>query len=287
MCEAKRGNYIGSNNPMFGRKPWNAGLTKDTSAMLAKIGRKNAIHLAGRQKVTREIRSCECGCGKEFECKANSAQKYLFRHSGRKGLPKKRIKPMPKQSLETCLKKSAAFKKIWRDRSIEEKKELARKIGDANRGKTGWSAGLTKENNVSLEKLSKSIKKYHDSLPTEERDRQLAKRLSAACQRPNKFEFNCMSKLKELYGNNFKYTGDGSMVVNHRSADAYSEGLKTVALFHGIYWHLKKLGLDVTEENKRLVEQADSMAFSSAGYKVIFIWEDNVDNVVEVDKVGD
>jgi hypothetical protein len=100
--------------------------------------------------------------------------------------------------------------------------------------------------------------------------------LKAVCTRPNKFETRALGYLNQIYNNKFKYTGDGSFIVNHRSADAYSEKLKTVALFNGTYYHLKIDKLDVTEENKRMVEAREAPPFMLAGYKVIFIWEDEV-----------
>ncbi len=107
-------------------------------------------------------------------------------------------------------------------------------------------------------------------------DEQTIKILKSVCARPNKFEVRALNYLNLIYKNKFKYTGDGSFIINHRSADAYAKELNTLALFHGVYWHLKVDGLEITEENKRSVEKVDSLPFISAGYKVIFIWEDEL-----------
>jgi hypothetical protein len=105
----------------------------------------------------------------------------------------------------------------------------------------------------------------------------IKKLISLPCQRPNKFESVCMEYINSIYKNKFIYSGDGSFLVNNRSADAYSEELKTICLFNGCYWHLVKQGKKVTEENKRVVEQFESKPFIDGGYKVIFIWEDEID----------
>lgn len=107
----------------------------------------------------------------------------------------------------------------------------------------------------------------------------IAKRLKAMQQHPNKFEFNALSYLNILYKNKFKYTGDGSLVINHRSADAYSKELNTVALFNGVYWHLKKRGYEINKQNKRIVEKIEAKPFLDAGYKIIFIWEDELKKI--------
>ena len=111
---------------------------------------------------------------------------------------------------------------------------------------------------------------YHHSSET------ISKILGSAGKHPNKFEKNAMNYLSVLYPGKFQYTGNGTMIVNHRSADAYSKELNTIALFNGYYWHLKKIGYEVTDKNKRIVERFESQPFLSAGHKVIFIWEDEL-----------
>jgi hypothetical protein len=108
--------------------------------------------------------------------------------------------------------------------------------------------------------------------------------LKSVCQRPNKFETNALNYINTIYNNTFKYTGDGTFMVNNRSADAYSEELKTVALFNGIYWHLRRYGYEITEENKRIIETKESEPFMSAGYKVLFVLEDELNKYIKGDK---
>ncbi len=109
----------------------------------------------------------------------------------------------------------------------------------------------------------------------------IANIIKAAQRRPNSFEVRSLAYLELVYTNNkFKYTGGGSLIVNGKSADAYSKELNTVALFNGIYWHLEKRGYKNTKENKEIVEKIEAQPFISAGYKIIFIWEDELTTLI-------
>jgi len=100
--------------------------------------------------------------------------------------------------------------------------------------------------------------------------------LKSVCASPNKFEISCFDYLNKKYPNKFKYVGDGSVLINGKSPDFISEELKTVVLAHGNYWHLTLKNLEINEENKRETEKIDSSPFLKAGYKVLFIWEDEL-----------
>ena len=105
--------------------------------------------------------------------------------------------------------------------------------------------------------------------------------LKACCARPNKFETRAMAYLEYLYPERFIYTGDGTCIINHRSADAIDPKTRTVALFNGIYWHLKKYGFENTEQAKGAIELIEAIPFLESGYKVIFIWEDELTKLTQ------
>lgn len=148
--------------------------------------------------------------------------------------------------------------------------------------RVGKKLSIKHRKNISLSNIGRKLtKKHRKKLSLAHRDKKLTDEhvrniLKSVCNRPNKFETRALNYLNIIYNNKFKYTGDGSLIINHRSADAYAKKLNTIALFHGCYWHLRKYGLEITEENKRSVEKVDSLPFTSAGYKVIFIWEDEL-----------
>lgn len=159
---------------------------------------------------------------------------------------------------------------MHKNRSTETKNEINSKISTSLEGHIVTP--------VTREKLRKA----NLNRPKEVLDRIMRNSLRACCARPNKFETRALAYLNTVYKNKFKYTGNGTMIVNRRSADAYSKELNTIALFHGYYWHLKRFGLEITEENKRVAEKVDSAPFLSAGYRVIFIWEDEIDKLIEM-----
>lgn len=100
--------------------------------------------------------------------------------------------------------------------------------------------------------------------------------LKALCIKPNKFEVRALAYLELIFPKKFSYTGDETCIINHKSADAVDLKTRTVALFNGTYWHLGKYGLKITNRNKRLREKIEAKPFLDAGYKVIFIWEDEL-----------
>jgi hypothetical protein len=110
----------------------------------------------------------------------------------------------------------------------------------------------------------------------------LEKFLKIVCDKePNKFETRCLNFLDSQYPKMFKFTGNGSCIVNWRSADAFSKELGVICLFNGLYWHLTLKGLEATEENKRLQEQIEAEPFLKAGYAVWFIWEKDESKVIK------
>lgn len=183
--------------------------------------------------------------------------------------------------------------------------EQKKKCGQSNIGKIPWNKGLNKLDprvakygkGISKAKSKSKLSEEHKAHIRETcRSEEYRKRhseatrhairkpktlnhmqnvLKAVCTRPNKFETRALAYLEYLYPNRFIYSGDGTCIINNRSADAIDLKSKTVVLFHGIYWHLIKKRLEITEQNKRHIESMDSEPFLSAGYSVIFIWEDD------------
>ena len=107
---------------------------------------------------------------------------------------------------------------------------------------------------------------------------------SSSQNRPNKFEIKALDYLNSFYKNPFKYCGDGSILINGRSPDAIHKQLRIIALFNGVYWHLKKYNLKVNRLNKRKCERRESLPFIKAGYKVIFLWEDELNETERSNK---
>jgi len=182
-----------------------------------------------------------------------------------------------KQSLVTLEKR----RKSLTGHNVSENTRL--KIGSKNKiklklyyslgGKT-WNKGLTKESDCRVRRQSDRVRGRKKS--PEHIQKALRASLKSLHIKPNKFESKALNYLNSIYNNSFVYIGDGSYLVNGRSPDAISRDYKTVALFHGVYWHLTKICLENTPENKKLVEDRDSIHFIKEGFSVIGIWEDDL-----------
>ena len=105
--------------------------------------------------------------------------------------------------------------------------------------------------------------------------------LKMKCAHPNKFETRALAYLERIYSSRFSYCGDGSVLINGRSADAIDTKTRTVVLLNGVYWHLKKRGLVINNQNKRLRERIEAVPFLKAGYRVLFIWEDELNDITK------
>lgn len=94
--------------------------------------------------------------------------------------------------------------------------------------------------------------------------------------KPNKPEVFIQSLLDKMYPNNYKYTGDGGVVIGGKCPDFYNEENKRVILFHGIYWHLWKYQKTNPNLTKEQVEQEDINHYRKYGYDILIIWEDEM-----------
>lgn len=95
---------------------------------------------------------------------------------------------------------------------------------------------------------------------------------------PNKFENRVYVFLKNLNLGEFIFTGGGLVCINNKIPDFVNRELKLVVLCNGVYWHLVKSGLDISDENKKTVELLESKPYLDWGYKVLFVWEKDESN---------
>ena len=119
------------------------------------------------------------------------------------------------------------------------------------------------------------------------RDTILRKLLSGSNRFPNEFETRALIYLNKRHPNEFKYCGDGSVLICGRSPDAINERKKEIALFHGTYWHCSPKIYKANYYNRRLGKTAKQIwkedrkainLFKQAGYRVVIIWEDIIKN---------
>jgi len=93
---------------------------------------------------------------------------------------------------------------------------------------------------------------------------------------PNRTESHALNFINSLSRIKFKFVGGGTnaIIINGRSPDFINKNKKIIVLFHSIHWHLDVYGLKNTIQNKRRAEKVDRKPFIKAGYRVIFMWDD-------------
>lgn len=115
--------------------------------------------------------------------------------------------------------------------------------------------------------ICRNIRKKKLSIYARNRSEEHVRKLvQAKYNEPNGFESN----IQQYLNHNWKYVGDGSVILNGHCPDFMNvNGKKQVILAHGIYWHSKKDGV-----TKKQAERADRKPYNELGYEVLFIWED-------------
>lgn len=87
--------------------------------------------------------------------------------------------------------------------------------------------------------------------------------------RPNKPESALQRMLDELYPDEWKYTGDGSLIIGGLNPDfANVDGQKKLLEVYGDYWHSQE-----AEQDWKRSELGRMMVFKSFGYETLVIWE--------------
>lgn len=172
--------------------------------------------------------------------------------------------------------------KLKRSKSMLGKKLICKNPEERSKKLSLAMKGISKHTEESKKKIGLKNSKPKPPRTKEHQERLNKSILKAVCASPNKFEVRALKYVNSLYDNKVKYTGDGSLIINGKSADAELIGEKLVFLFNGCYYHLTLKNLEITEENKRIVEQYESLPFLQAGYKVVFIWEDEINKLLKV-----
>jgi G:T-mismatch repair DNA endonuclease (very short patch repair protein) len=97
-------------------------------------------------------------------------------------------------------------------------------------------------------------------------------------KRPNLFEKKVMRLLDDNFPREWRYVGNGRKYINGRFPDFVHRRKNIVLLANGLYWHTTRIGIpDVKSAERR--ERED---YRKAGYKVIFIWDFELKNSMDV-----
>ena len=85
------------------------------------------------------------------------------------------------------------------------------------------------------------------------------------------------AKLGKTLGNQFKYTGNGTKIIDGKVPDFVNEIEKVIVEMYGSYWHRN-------ETTQKTIERIN--LFKSHGYSTVIIWENEVDPVTVKKKLG-
>ncbi len=109
------------------------------------------------------------------------------------------------------------------------------------------------------------------------RDFVVRRTLEAAKIRPTKPEIAVLGMLHEIAPDEWKYVGDGQVIICGKNPDIVNvNGRKAAILVHGIYWHLSRFLKKRPELTREQVEREDRQFYKTYGWDTLVIWEDEL-----------
>ena len=140
--------------------------------------------------------------------------------------------------------------------------ETKRKIGDGNRGKR---KGKTYEELFGLIKAAEWKANLHKA--TWGNDDFVARQMVSRKVSPNKLELQFIDILNQLYLGEYKYVGDGQVIIAGKCPDFINvNGQKKIIELFGDYWHRNDDPLDRID------------IFKPYGYNALVVWESELRN---------
>ncbi len=221
-----------------GREPWSKGLTKNIDERVRKMGRKVSIANKGNPKIIRAQK--EKWGSLKYRKKVSEAVSKANKGCTpwNKGLTKETSK---------CVRK------------------MSKKISKSNKGRTGWNKGLTKEFDERVKNQSeKMCRKWQEP-------NFIRRQMKSRGVKPNKLEKKFEKLLNILYPREWKYVGDGQLIIGGKCPDFVNvNSQKKLIELYGDYWHR---GQD-PEKRKRL--------FRKFGYETLVLWEKELKNINDI-----
>lgn len=171
------------------------------------------------------------------------------------------------------------------------------KISRINKNKVGWNKGLTKETSTSLLRVSEKarnrknykllqMKSLSDKFYRKVEQRKFLsmfwkekwkdpeffkERMKSFGVKPNKLELKFEKFLNENFPNEWKYVGDGQVILGGKCPDFINvNGKKQIIELYGDYWHK---GQNPEDRIK---------IFEPFGYKTLIIWEKELKNLDQI-----
>src|SRR4030043_469867 len=207
---------------------------------------------------------CECGCEEEV---VNPLSSYKRGHSTKTAEDKERIS---KTLMETHgndptigRRISKIMKKYWADPDYRERQ----------------SATMTKtyEDLALRRKVSEGCKKFWVNLSPEGKNEQLRRIFGGSNKKPNQIESLLDEFLREDYPGEWKYVGDGRVIIGGRIPDFMNaNGWKAVIESFGTIYH----AVDEFMGGKRSVKNTIEH-YKEYGYDCLVVWVDTPGQLVK------
>ncbi len=87
------------------------------------------------------------------------------------------------------------------------------------------------------------------------------------------------NRLNHLFPGEYKFTGDGSVIIGNKKPDFINiNSQKKIIELFGDYWHSKK----VTGRTKRQEENKRIKHFTKYGYKTLIVWQKELKNTLKL-----
>jgi len=235
---------------------------------------------------------CSCGCGQQT---IRPSAKWLVGHHLRnKKLSTEHRKAISdgnkgkKMSVETIEKRR--LKMIGQIRSQTARKNMSLShVGkpSSNKGRKhlpefGRRISERQKGQKKSEETKRRMRKSHSNITEETRrilrekatiswndpkqkDSQVKAILKAVNKKPNKAEQKVLSILEKTYPNEWKYVGDGQLIIGGKCPD-YTNDNKQLIELYGDYWHKGQDPQDRIDH------------FKGYGYDTLIIWENELKN---------
>ena len=240
------------------------------------------------------MKLCECNCGKEVK----NGKKFLHGHNIKFRLLGKKLTKEHKKKLSESLK-GRKFSDEHKERISKSNKgknhgvkgklfteEHKKKISNGlkgklkNKGKNNPMYGKTGINSPIYGRRhsvdsKKKMSEYQLKIWSDKsfRDKQIKAMMSGNRIKPNKQELLLLNILNKLYPNEWKFVGNGEIIINGKNPDFINiNGKKLLIELFGNYWHRNSNPEDRIK------------CFAPYGYKTLIVWERELENANNLTK---
>jgi hypothetical protein len=256
--------HRGKPSPRRGKRggtPWNKGLTAETCEKLAEIGRKISVANRGKPSWLK---------GKHLPTEVKEKISLAMKgrtpwNKGFKGITAKMEEA--KQHMLEGLKRGWGWNK-----GIPLSEEQRRKLSESLRGHASWNKG--RKMPESMREKASQIRRQLWCDP-----KYIAKQIKAHHIKPNSKEQKLNESLQSRFPNEWKYVGDGSVIIGKLCPDYINvNGKKKVIELFGCYFHGCPIHYPEHRVVPRLREDYRKKIYAQYGFEYLTVWEHELED---------